>query len=377
MVNAAPTLDGSWLVAVIARRTYRVADGRCAPADEQVALVEEQRFDEAGIELVDDIDITVQRTVADLVVRGHAWPLGAGASFEAAIRSDGGFARALRVRGERGVERDAHGALRFTPAEAVERVALRWGNAFGGLDAVAYRTHGDPLEEVHRRAELPFDPRFGGHGYPRNPVGTGYVTQLLPGTLEACRLPLLEEPGEELTPETLVQPGVRAWPRSPRPACTELLPYAFFPRSTMLGFPPMVYDPALVKPDDIAEVRAGLLTADAVRPGDPTARTPTLAAAQQSALGMRCARVAAGEVFELDHLHPRHRQWRVALPGECPRVVLRHPGREPDELAAEIQTVVFEPDLDRVTVVWVAKQPYGGMMTVRRLEQVQHAVMWR
>lgn len=378
-VNIAPHPRKRPVLGVIAKRTYLVANQRCVEAPEQLALVEMQRPAEDGVTLDHDLDVGVHREAVDVIVRGHAYAHEGRASYQASIRTSGGFERALLVTGDRRCEYGPDGALRFTPPEPAPRVALRWENAYGGMDAVAYRKHGDPLEALHRQAGLPFDPRFSGHGYPRNPLGRGYLTSLDREAVLACQLPNLEDPAAPLSPERLTWSGILRWPLAPPVAATEFLPYAFFPRSAMAGLPVLPYDTRVLRAEDFPEVRAGMLRAEGVSL-DPGVRLDVRfdpRVAQCSAPGMRVGHAAPDETFQLTHLHPSWPVWTFQLAGEVPAVYARLPGGETEQLTPAIRTVMVEPDHDRVCVVWVATRELDVPLSDAQMDEVQHAVVWR
>jgi hypothetical protein len=364
---------------VIAKRTFQVVRGRCVEAPEQLALVEAQKPGEDGVTLDHDVDIGVHREEVDLIVRGHAYAHEGRPAFHASIRAGRDFVRDLLVSGDRRCEYGTDGILRFSPPEPVTRVALRWENAYGGMDAVAYRRHGDPLEALHRQAQIPFDPRFSGHGYPRNPLGKGYLTSLDREAVLECQLPNLEDPACPLRPDRLTWNGIRAWPLAPQVAATEFLPYGFFPRSAWAALPLMPYDVRIARPEDFFEVRAGILrpAGVALEPGAHFETRFDPRVAQSAPPSMRLPRVAPDETFELTHLHAAWAVWTFQLPGEVPTVYARLPGAQTERLTPEIRTVMIEPDLDRVTVVWVAARELAAPLPDAQIDQIEHAVVWR
>src|SRR5262249_51753446 len=148
-----------------------------------------------------------------------------------------GLHRRVRVFGDRHCERDARGELCFTPPEPAPKVPLGWESAYGGLDRAARQKFGDPAEALAKEAVLPVDPRFGLFGYPRNPLGKGYLIEPTPEALAACTLPNLEDPQRLLTPQTLPRRSALLWPQGPPVAGFGWLSYNFFPRSAQIGLP--------------------------------------------------------------------------------------------------------------------------------------------
>ncbi len=374
-INVARRIEGGWTLGVIGKRTYSVSEGRCEVAPEQASIVvaPRQASDRAGLE--HDTDVALHRRQTDVVVLGSARPFEVTPEFRVAIRV-GGFERRIDVIGDRRCERDAFGALRFTPPEVVGEVPLTWEMAYGGLDDVARQRYGDPVEHLAAKAGVARPPRLGIYGYSRNPYGRGYLIEASPQGLAACRLPALEDPTARLTPGTLVCEYARRWPAMPPVACTAWLPYEFFPRATYLGLPPLPYDLATVSSADFHEVRAGWLRPEAVLHATGMTQRRDARASQSAAMGMRADEVSPGAPVTLTHLHPRHREWTFRLPQEAPRMHVRLPGGDPIELPARVRTLLIEPDEGRVCLVWVGELLLEFPLPDGHLEKAEHAVVW-
>lgn len=365
--------DGGFVFGVVAKRTYLVAGGKCHEAPEQVPLVEEPRLaaDEGMLE--HDTDLVLQREQADIVVQGHAYSPGSG-SFTSRIKV-GGFTRELAVFGDRRLERTSRG-LRFTSPAPCDRIPLSWESAYGGVDHVALREHGDPMAELVKEAGLLADPRFGLYGYPRNPMGKGYLLEPTAEAIDACRLPNLEEPRQLLRPDTIVRGHFMRWPTGPLVAATGWLSHNFFPRTVQLSLPPAPYNDEEVGPRDFIEVRAGLVRPESVLHQTPVQERLDHRAVQSSAVGMRAEDIPPKAKVELIHLHPRESRWRFRLPCQSPRMAYRLHGEPPAELEPRIRTVLLEPDRDRVTLVWVGEQRLNFPLTPEQLSDLRHGVVW-
>lgn len=368
-------VDGGWLFGVVAKRTYLVTNGRCHPHPEQVPLVEEVELSDDDRQLEHDCDVVLQRKQADIVVLGHAYPHGGRAVFEATI-TVGDFVRRIGVFGDRRVSRGHDGHLQFSPPAGFEKMPLTWDRAYGGIDDAARRDIGDPfLEFMAEKGETP-DPAWGLFSYPRNPAGRGYLTEDTPAGIEECRLPNLEMMEALLSPQTLVRKDFMYWPSGPPVAGTGWLHHSYFPRSVHFGHPPRVYHDGKIRPRDFFEVRAGwvkgeamLLRATAMARLDPRA-------AQQSAMGMRHPTIDPGATVELCNLHPREPKWRFELPDEVPRMAFKLPEAPAANLRPAIRTLLLEPDLDRVTVVWAGETQVPLPVTPKKMDTLQHGVIW-
>ena len=377
-VRVAGDPDGKgWRVGVIGKRTFTVARGRCELAANQVPLVEEPLYDEGRAVLVHDADVLMNRRQADVVIDGHVYPAGGRTPFDFGVQV-GDFLRLARAFGPRRVAPDpAGGRPRFSAPAPIEKIPLGWESAYGGVDQAARADIGDPFEEPLTRAGVEADARFGLFAYPRNPVGRGYLIEPTPAAFEACELPLIEDPGSMLTPDTLVRRDFVCWPEGPPVAGFGWLSYGYFPRSALLGAPPLVYDGDRIAPAAFHEVRSGDLHAAALQPDRPLAERLGMGVAQAAAIGMRATTVAPGDVVTLQGMHPRETRWSFRLPAEAPRMHLRFAGEKPIELReAAIRTVYLQPDLDRVTLVWVAELVVPAAPGPKRLEGLEHAVLW-
>jgi hypothetical protein len=367
--------EARWRIGVVGKRTYSVMDGCLVEAPQQVALVEAPTLAEDGLQLGHDTDLILRKSMVDVVVLGHVYPHESHHRCTASVRV-GALHRTMVATGDRRLERDAHGRVRFTPPAAFERISLTWDRAYGGHDAAALAAHGDPTETLRREAGLDPGPNFGLYAYPRNPAGRGYLVELSDAAIETCRLPNLEDPSYLLTPERLVYGNSLAWPGGPVPVSMSWLPYSFFPRMTLLGFLPPLFDNVAFPAREFPEVRAGVLEERSLAENVPAALLYDPSATQGSAPGMRVAQVRVGDMVELVGLHPRIARWRFSLAVRPPRMLIQLQGDPPQELHASIRTVLLEPDHDRVCLVWVGELPIMKPLTPEQMMLVPHAVLW-
>jgi hypothetical protein len=367
--------EGGNLFGVVAKRTYNVASSSCQVAPEQSPLVEEPLFRAEEAALVHDTDLVLNRQQVDIIVDGHAYSPQSRGPFDVSIRV-GSFVREIRVFGDRHLD-CVNGTIHFTPALPVDRVQLSWENAYGGLDDIARRAIGDPVQEMLESAGEPFDVRFGLYAYPRNPLGKGYLIEPTSEAIAACVLPNLEDPSTLLDPDNVVRGDFMLWPRGPRVAATSWLSHNYFPRVVQCGLPPRPFNDEETRPEDFFEVSAGLVRPESVANLQTIAGRLDVRAAQQAAVGMRADFVPPGCAVELSNLRRERRPWRLTLPTEIPRMAYKLPGGKSEELEPKIRTVLLEPDLDRVTVVWVGETRGSLPVTPKQLTQVEHGVIWQ
>jgi hypothetical protein len=362
-------------VGVIAKRTYRVAGQKCLVADEQDPLVEAPQMSEDQSVLLHDMDGVVNRTDVDVIVDGKAHPpRAASSSFEVRIRV-AGLDRKVLVIGDRRCYRDTSGRLRFGDAKPVDEVLLDWTCSYGGIDATALARHGDPLQGARKEMDKPYNPRFGRYAYPRNRAGKGYLIEATNEALEACALPNVEEPLQRLSPEGLAIGHHDRWPSGPPVAAVGWLSYGNFPRSAMLAMPTL-YDATACPPASFFEVKGRVMNAASIEPVMAIGKRFDLRVAQQSALGMRTPNVAPGAAVSIAGAHPKHTTWEFTLAHETPLLALQMPGTKPIGLEAKIRTVYLQPELDRVSIVWVGEHREATPVGPGKRALIKHAVQW-
>ncbi|MFV8755108.1 DUF2169 domain-containing protein [Nannocystaceae bacterium ST9] len=365
--------EGAFIFGVVCKRTYRVVGGACSIDPEQVPLVEAPIYSADDGILEHDADVVLQREQCDVIVLGHAYAPGR-RSFEIRVRA-GELIRDLVAFGDRQLEPVGAG-VRFTSPAGFEKLPLRWENAYGGVDMVTREVIGDPFAEAAEEERIPHDPRFGLYGYPRNPVGKGYLIEPSPEAIAACRLPNFEDPRQLLTPDTVVRWDFMRWPTAPIVAATGWLAHNYFPRIVQLGMPPAPYNDAELQPEHFFEVAAGIVEPKTVAHMTTMRDRIDPSAVQQSALGMRIADLDPAAPVELVNLHPQYPSWRFRLPNEVPQLAYRLPGRDVERLRPRIRTLLLEPDLDRVTLVWAGEARVDLPITPEQFAAIQHGVIW-
>jgi len=366
---------GGSVVGVVAKRTYRVAGGVCWVADSQLPLSEEPNTTEDNVVLLQDMDTALQRRQVDVIVHGKAQVATPRGSFDVRLRV-GRLDRAIRVFGERACSSSTLGKPLFSSPTRVESVDLSWHNAYGGVDRTALAKHGDRLEQHYREAQLRYQAEFGAYAYPRNRAGKGYLIWATAEAMEACQLPNLEEPADLLTPERLIVGRPERWPLGPAVAAVGYLNYNYFPRCAMLALTPP-FDTTSILPSDFLEVRMKVLKPASIAENIPIQQRFDLGCAQQSALGMRVEHVAPGERVEFTHVHPHAERWSFTLPSEHPSLLLKLPEQTTTELEPKIRSLIFEPELDRLSVVWVGERAEAKPVGPGKQAQTRCAVRWQ
>jgi hypothetical protein len=278
--------------------------------------------------------------------------------------------RRLRASGERRAEVAPDGSVRFTQAEAFDRLALKPENAYGGYDEYAQNRLSPPLQEhIYLLGHKP----VGLFAYPRNSAGTGYFIDIDRPRADGARLPQLEDPSDPLLPERFFVPVPEAWLDAPIPALTGWLPHAAYPRfvryfgDRLPHLPPghKIREIDLHCGDDLAEPKA--LGQGEIHPR----------ALQGASPGLALERLRGDELGILQNLSPDTEELRFSLPGEGPRFSLQIPDvRKVFSPRPVLQTVRIDTDEKRLSLTWCATLPLLGRAQQGFLDQCELQVEW-
>jgi hypothetical protein len=173
--------------------------------------------------------------------------------------------------------------------------------------------------------------------------------------VERVMLPNLEDPANPLSPGRLVSGSPLRWPHMPLPWSTSWMGHATFPR---IGYAGAIRPhEAMISP--FPEVERGFVPSDFPRIGavhDVWNSRFWNGASMGLQLGPFGRGVERLE-FRLSNLHPKTPVWSFRLPANAP--VIRTDGRRGklNETTPVLHTVLIEPDLDRVSVVWRGSAP--------------------
>jgi len=375
---------GKSYLALVVKRAYRIRPGaRAEPAGEPEPITPEPIYEDsinpgAGHRLARDTDrFCPEKVLTDVLVRGSACSTrGPVTSLVAAIEV-GAAKKQVRAVGDRKVALQAGGKIGFTRPEPFERMPLLWDHAFGGRDAYAEAKLSDIGTPFNRqRSGLAGvqdgmkSPKEGGWSvsYPRNIAGRGFFLDMDRERLDGAPLPNLEDPADPVVPERLVIDDVLDWMDLPVAACFEPIDAFTFPR-TLFMLPHAANSPK--RP--LYELSAGaLLKADLedtrLMKVPPNPRLYNCAPA-----GLAVCRLVGGERVKLSNLHPRHETLQFELPAPRPRLLLEPPGCPAAEMSPHLQTVLIEPEEERVTLTWSGKIETAAPFPKEMTRAIRHA----
>jgi len=305
-----------WLVAV--KGTYNIdSHGATSLADEQVKVfLTPQYSGEPGKSgLLYDSDLPRTKVTTDIILNGSAYaPRGrATMVVEVGLRV-GGTTKSLRVVGDRVWKAGLFGPWLSLPATPFVKVPIVYERAFGGEDLTSKQPAWDR----------------------RNPLGTGFASKR--GNLVGKRAPNIYATGS----------GSPSWFRRPRPAGFGAVASHWSPRVELAGTCDEKWE---------AE-RAPLL------PEDFDDRFYQCAPPDQQTAQF----LKGGEEVELRNLTPSGH-----LLFALPRVILGFEtdfGSETVKHRTNLHTVILEPDVPRVLMVWHSALPCHPRVTKLRRTRI-------
>ncbi|MEP7120950.1 MAG: DUF2169 domain-containing protein [Byssovorax sp.] len=310
------------------------------------------------------------KPVTDVLLLGSAHSLrGRVQSIDTAIEV-GPVKKAVRVHGDRRVERGPDDALRFGPAEGFESMPVDWDHAYGGRDL-----HAEDLRYPKPRGAL--DPRakkeevHGALCYPRNYAGRGFMLGVNPERIMGTLAPNLEDPNHPITADRLILADLLDWMDAPVSAAYGPIDLFTFPRALFALRP--AFNPPKRR---LHELDAGAVTAaDLVAPLQLTPPSDPRGYACAPA-GLAVRRLEGAERVKLWNLHREREYVELDLPADRPTLILEPPGVAPRRLEALLQTVLIEPDEGRITLTWAGVLETAMIYPKEMAATMRHAVTW-
>ncbi len=347
--------EGRYLLSVVTRRTYDLGpDGHCTPAEEQVPLVgdPQEHPDIPGL-LIHDTDLIPFKPLTDVIVNGHAYGEGR-PWFKAGITVEG-YEYLMLVIGERRCAVDASGRrIVVSNPEPVDQIPLDATSAYGGHDTIAEEKYGNPYAEMFPTPEaLPADlAAMSPFRYPRNPVGRGFLAEGSRAAVEALALPHVEDPWDRWTPERIAAGQPAHWLRMPVPRWPGWQDYGWFPRCGYFGIVPP-FEPIEGEP---VEAQRGYTPPGLLAMDQPTPERLFRGLCGASP-GLQLGPLRGDERILLHHLHPTRAKLPIQLPGDRPNIWTDGRNGQYNRTEPVVHTLLIEPDLDRVTLVWRGSAP--------------------
>jgi hypothetical protein len=367
--------DGRSYLSIVTKRRYCFrADTRAEPTTEAApihALFEYAAAvdDEVGPLLHEADLIAGLKPATDVLLHGSARShRGAVPALSAALRV-GSTAKAVQVWGDRRISLAPGGRLAFTAPEPFTTLPLTWERAYGGRDI--YAESKQPVGPDLGLTATALPSGLGAIAYPRNAHGQGFFIDLDRERLAGAPVPNLDDATDPVRPDRMLVADCLDWIDCPAAACFTPIDVFTFPRA--LFFLPAEFSPAK-RP--IHEVTTGIIgRADLARMErfDGTIHPRSFNCAPA---GLATNRLYGGERVQLWNLHREREMFEFDLPGERPRLLIEPPGVGTREMEALLQTVVIEPDLDRVTLTWAGAIPVAAVYPDEMTAVMRHGVTW-
>jgi hypothetical protein len=365
---ATGVITGRLELALLLKVTYQFEPGKTPRrADQQLPLsLKNEEHDELAPGVKGSMkavpELLAFTSGTDVIVRAHARPPKPRSSMRVSV-TIGNHRHTAEVTGRRRVD-FVNGKLKFTDPELFEAMPLRYELAYGGVDtafeaaAAASAQATIKPEDLRRMSAFAKDFLQGVPpiAYPRNRYGKGYAVFTDPKAIAGRELPSIEFPDDRLTPERLVPSKPLRWLGQPVPAGFDFMDALMFPRSAMMGLPPMSEGNL----DEIGEVRRGQVPAGycrgnamyAEREQIPGLIHPELA--RCAPIGLRLPFLQGNEVVILQGMNPAIEEWQVPLPGERPMFLMPIDGKE-RELAPQLFQLFLDADKKQLCLIWGAR----------------------
>ena len=364
-------------LAIIANRAYRIEPGRRAsPLRDEIPVSFEPTYapssnERAGRRLVEEAHTTaLARPLTDVLVRGAARSLrGPVSVVETGVRV-GGARKAVRAVGDRRIAVTPTG-LSFSSPEPFVEMPLLWDRGYGGRDQHAERLLAK--QERHGRTGpqydlAPLDPQL---LYPRNGAGRGYALDLDRERLEGTLAPNLEDPTDPVTPDRLLSATTGDWIDRPVAACYEPIDLFTFPRAAFFILP--AFDPPQ-RP--VHELSVGAVLREDLEKKLNLRNLTSPRMFNAAPAGLAVCRLEGAERVSLWNMHAKHEVLELDLPDDRPRLLIEPPGVTARELSPLLQTVLIEPDQDRVTLTWTGVLPVAMPYPDEMVAVMRHGVVW-
>ncbi len=349
--------DGSPILSVLAKRTFKFANGKAATVDEeQLDFIEADEFWGQGNPASDALrlesDLVAYKPMTDVILIGKAHVPGGKKIGQLDVGVQVGQGRKIaRVFGDRKAYVTGTG-LAFTEPEPFSEMPLDFSRAYGGQDVKS-------------------DPGFA-WSYLKNPVGRGFVVKNTPQAIQDLLLPNLEDPQRLLTPQTLAIGKYEKWSTGPEPIAFGCINKNSHPRFTLAGLPPEEW----MKSE--ADRQRALHAAPEV--GTPLARQPSQVPPMLNPLffngaapGMRFPYLQGDESIKLAFMDPAHPQFAFNLPGSKPKAWM-DVGEGPEEMAMVLHTVVIYKETNQVALTWRGCAYYGGTEAMKEFTTLEFGV---
>ena len=364
---------GEHILSVLVKRTFSLNDnGVCTLADVQLPLNEEQQCYANNDNLLEfDSDLFPYKLFTDIVIKGKARNYDNKPQFDCVISLDNQNT-AIKVTGNRKPYLNSYNKIAFSETETLPEVPLRYDYAYGGIDFEAEKKQVQPPAELIK-ALLPYidSTADSPYRYPRNPCGRGYIVELNSNMVDQLQLPLLEDPEQLLTPETILVKQPKKWFQMPLPRCTDWVHPAWFPRLAYFGicsFPD-------IPPFALKEVKNKWAEPD-VAVAKAFGEGFNMRCANGASLGFQVPVTTYSRQCRLLNIHPKIKDFVFSFPDHFPRIWIDGRNGKLLETKTTIHSITIEPDERRVSVVWRGSEKALRPYLQTELDTMPYKIKW-
>jgi hypothetical protein len=296
--------DGAEVMLLVLKGTWHIErGGSLSIAEKQKPVISEPvyRGEPGKSSMIFDTDVVLEKPSTDCVLIGHARALKPHLAHVDVTFAVGPVKKQARVFGDRRWKKGILGGASIVKIRSIEKIPLIWENAFGGIDA--------SYEDSSKREVCQ-----------ENPVGRGFIAAKSKIDTDGQLLPNIEDPAS-----LIKNPKQR-----PIPVGFGMIAPYWQPRVSYAG----TYD------EQWRKYISPLL------PPDFDIRFNSCAAP-----GLATPSHLKGTERVMIEGASKHGRLLFDLPGVTPRVIVRRWGNEAD-LPMRLDTVVVEPDDERVMLTW-------------------------
>jgi hypothetical protein len=314
---------GAETLLVVLKGTWSISgNGKLAVSEDQVPihLLPLYHGSPGSSSLAYDSDVVLEKPGTDCALIGHAWAPHSRSTQVDVTFSVGPISHKSRVFGERRWIKHGWSAPTISAGAPFEKIPLTWEHAFGGADCSAQ----DPADHAFCL---------------ENPVGRGMISSRSKLDFDALLLPSIENPADLIS-----KPGQR-----PQPTGFGMIAPYWQPRASYVG----TYD---------ENWRRG------VSPLPPADLDPRFYSSSPPGLCTPTHLTGTEQVVVEGASHEG--TLRFQLPAEKPLAYIRH-GQNEEVVTLQLDTVIVEPDVARVVLVWRGTMSVHGRVHHLRTLRVE------
>ena len=341
--------NNKYILAVVVKRTYNIEkNGSCTLCSDQIPLSPEQVGYAHNNQLLEsECELFPYKKYADLVVKGRARNYSGTDKFISEIIA-GGRSFKMLVSGNQRPYLDNFGKIKFTEIDIVDEVPLRFDYAYGGADKEAEKKIEIPPAEYLTATDPSIDLlNTSIYRYPCNPAGKGYIVELSGEAINNAELPNLQDPDHPITPSNIIVGNPKNWVNMPLPYAADWVSPVWFPRMAYLG----LLDFSDYQFGKLKEFLQNWVEED-VFENKPLGQGFNFRFCNGAHYGLQFERRSIPADIKLISIHPVARDFLIKLPQETPRIWVDGRNGKLLETNPVINSIVVEPDENRLTLVW-------------------------